>query len=483
MSSNRVTVRPAAAATILVGIVCAFAAGGCLFNRETPQPLTSDAFVAQRVEGRADPQPIDRPGQVIVEGVNPPAVQKAPPPGRGAPRSPNEISPAVRQSVREPGENGNGASSRPARPATARSVAAARSQGRGPATARAAIDPSGQYVIFGTVLAQVSSRPIYAHRVLAVLDNALRAEAQRYDDPRAFKPVAAKLIADEIRNQVRDELVFAVAEKSLDAREKQLADMFTAKWQKEEETKAGGSLELAKRRWADEGWDFNERLDYQYRVAMTRVFYQRRVFPLVNVTASDIRRYYEANKDTEFTRPARAKFRVIKIDPRQLKLPGGADQAKTTIRDIRAKAVKGNFEALARELNDPILKASGGLVPGNDQGWLPKGTYVAERVEDAVWALQPGQVTNVIEEKGAFYIAKLEDRQEAVSQEFEDLAVQQQIDEKLQAQQFKELQEQRQNKFMKDAVVWEHPQMMQVAVDMAMQRFAGWKSAGADASK
>jgi hypothetical protein len=458
----------------------AICGGGCNpFDREEARPLTADAFVQQRVEGRVNPEPIDQPGQVIVGGVRAPAEdENARPAPQGRPvRNANEISPTVRQSVRAPGDPTNGrataAATTPKQPT--RTPGATTREAAAPAKPRAAgaVDPSGQYVIFGTVLAQVNNRPIYAHKLLAVLDSALRAEAQRFDE-RQFKPIAAELIRKEIRTQQQNELVFALAEKSLDAREKMVAEALTAQWQNEEITKAGGSIELARRRWADDGWDFDDRLDYQYRVNMTRVFYQRRVFPLVHVTASDIRHYYEQNKATEFTRPARAKFRVIKIDPRQLKLPGGASEAKKYVTDVRAKAVaNANFEQLARELNDPALKASGGLI-GAD-GWLERGSYVAEKVEAAAWALKPGEVTDVIEERGAFYVAKLEDKQDAVGRDFEDPQVQQAIIETLRAQQFKQLQEQRQEKLLKDAVIQEHPQMMQVALDMAMQRYAAWR--------
>ena len=74
--------------------------GGC--NHEAIQPLTADAFVSRRVEGRVDPQPIDNPGQVIVGGVKPPAAE----PDATAKRPINEISPTVRKAVRAPGENG-----------------------------------------------------------------------------------------------------------------------------------------------------------------------------------------------------------------------------------------------------------------------------------------------------------------------------------------------------------------------------------------
>ena len=435
---------------------------GCWFQRDEARPLTADAFVSQRVEGRNDPEPIDRPGQVITEGVKPPVDETAtinpPADARGS----NEISPVVKDAIRSPGEK--------AKPERAATTAPAKAP---PAvrTATTAPDPSGQYVVLGTVLARVNTRPIFAHKLLAVLDNALRAEAQQYDAAN-FKKVAAVLISKEIDSEINNELVFAVAEKALDEKEKQWADVLTAQWKNEQITKAGGSEEMAKRRFADEGWDFNDRLDQQYRVSMAQVFYQRRVLPLVHVTATEMRQFYEANRETMFTQAPRVKFRVIKIDPRGLKLKGGRTEAEGIAAQIREKVTSDNFEQLAREKNDPVLVATGGLV--GEDGWITKGTYVAERVEDAMWKLQPGEVTPVIEEKNAFYIAKLEEREDGTAREFDDPAVQKRIEDILKGKQFDQMRVQRQNQLLKDAVIQRHPQMLQIALDMAMQRYARW---------
>lgn len=471
-------------------------AAGC-FNWNNARPLTADAFVSRRIEGRANPQPIDQPGLIIPDGVKPPVYEGTEPP------EVTGISPSVREVVRAQGAGGGGRGSAGSAPTQSRSTPGAVTESatpsasddagaeRGtpdgestnaeaPAAAAAhddnAPDPSGQYVVFGTVLAKVNNQPIYAHKVLTILDSALRAEARRYD-ARAFRRVAAEFIAKEIRNQQREELVFAAAQKVLAERERALADVLTARWRNEEVTKAGGSLEMAKRRWADEGWDFDERVEYQYRASMYMVYIEKRVTPLVQVTASDIRRYYDANRTTLFTKQGRVKFRVIKIDPRnrELKLAGPADARRLAER-IRADALGGDFEALAREANDPALKESDGLV-GADDGWLPKGTYVAEGVEDAVWNLQPGQVTDVIEEQGAFYVARLEERQDARELPFEDLAVQEQIRDTLRAEQLRELTEREQDRLIKEAVIQEQPGMLQTAVDMAMQRYPAWASA------
>lgn len=432
--------------------------GGC--NREAAQPLTADAFIAKRVEGRADPEPIDTPGQVIVGGVKPPLETGEAPENEQSVRA---ISPTVQNAVRQPAHQVN---------TTPPTKTAARTS-TSPATSQAAVDPSGQYVILGTVLANVNTRPIYAHKLLSVLDSALRAEAQRSDEQQ-FRAAAADLIEKELRSQVREEVVYAVAEKSLDAREREFAEMLTAQWKSQEVTKAGGSLEIAKRRWADEGWDAQDRLDYQYRLSMNQIFYQRRVFPLVHVTARELRDYYEKNKDKEFTKPERVKFRVIRIDPKSMKV--SLDEARVLAERTHESALKGDFESVARETNDPALKSTGGIVPGSDKGYLPRGTYVSDKLEDAVWSLQPGGITNVIEDRNAFYFAKLEDHQAGAAVEFEDLGVQEKIRETLLAEQYRKLQDQFQEKLIKESVIQEHPQMRQIALDMAMQRYRAWTS-------
>ena len=87
-------------------------------------------------------------------------------------------------------------------------------------------------------------------------------------------------------------------------------------WRQKEITAAGGSLELARQRWAAQGWDFDERVKQQFHTHMAQLYYQKHIIPLIQVTAADIRAYYNANRETEFTKHGAAKFRVIKIDPR-----------------------------------------------------------------------------------------------------------------------------------------------------------------------
>lgn len=463
----------------VAGAVLAGAAGagalGC-FNQDTARPLTADAFIARRVEGRGNPQPIDQPGLVITDGIRPQVYE-----GSDAPEV-TAISPSVREAVGrdEPAGAKPRAERAATRPATDESTDPAPAPAPAPvplAGGGAAPDPSGQYVVFGAVLARVNDQPIYAHKVLSILDSALRAEA-RQNDPQRFRLVATDLITKQIGTQVRDEVVFAAAQKSLTERERTLAEALTAQWRNSEITRAGGSIELAKRRWADEGWDFEEQAEHQYRLAMRMVYHEKRIKPLVQVTAADMRRYYDANRDEAFTTAPRVKFRVIRIDPANAELGvASAADAERLAREVREKAAKGeDFGALARQFNDPLLKESGGVV-GVEEGWLPKGNYAAEQVEEALWQLKPGEMTDVIEERGAFYVARLDDREDAKVAQFEEPAVQDRIRETLAAQQVRELADREHNRLIREAVVQDQPGAVQTAVDMAMQRYPAWASA------
>ena len=72
------------------------------------------------------------------------------------------------------------------------------------------------------------------------------------------------------------------------------------------------------------------------------------------------------------------------------------------------------------ENQDEYLKAHAGD-PG---GWMQRNAYRIDAVDKAIWQLQPGQITDVIADDDAFYVAKLEARKDGRVQPFEDQQVQ-----------------------------------------------------------
>jgi parvulin-like peptidyl-prolyl isomerase len=335
----------------------------------------------------------------------------------------------------------------------------------------------GKYLTLGGVVAEVNGRPIYANDVLRRLRTLLMAEARKYDQE-GFRIIAGDLIVQMVHDMIRDELLFAAAMRSLDARDRQLAERAAVGWRQEQITRAHGSVELARRRALAQGQELEEMVREQYRLFMVQLFRERKILPQVQVTVDQMRRYYDERHETEFTQHAQVRFRVIKVDPR---FAGSRTAARDRIEDLHRAAVSGaiEFERLASMHNDDAFAKQNG---GDVGGWIWRGNYSVPEVEQAVWETPVGQVTDIIDAGGSFYVAKVEEVQHGHVRPFDEreppagkrLTVQEEIYESLAMPQREALLAAIQDDWVNEAVVRESPEMLQTALDMAMQNYPRW---------
>jgi parvulin-like peptidyl-prolyl isomerase len=309
----------------------------------------------------------------------------------------------------------------------------------------------------------VNGSPIFADKVLGVLDAALAAAARQNPEGR-FRQIAAEQIQKQVGEFVATELEFARAQRRLEPRFESQAKAATIQWRLAQVTAAGGSIEVAKRKAEAEGYEFEERVAEQYRTFMRQLYYQKKEAPRIQVGAADIRRYYQDNLAKEFTEPSKAKFRVIKVD---FDRTGGREAALRKIEALRARAAEGkDFGELASEVNDQESFK-------RPADWIERDAFVVKEVEDAVWALRPGETTDVIEANEAFYLARVEQLQPGRVVPFAEPKVQAKIEATLKAQQFAVIRAGVQQSLLKDAVIREVTPV-EVAVDMAMQKYHAW---------
>jgi parvulin-like peptidyl-prolyl isomerase len=333
---------------------------------------------------------------------------------------------------------------------------------------------TGVYMTLGGVLVQVNNTPIYAGQVLAPLRKELAAKA-REDDPAAFKDFAETEIHKQLDELIQDELDFATGYNALSDDDRKLADAIAVQIRQEKVTAAGGSVERARRQAMEDGQDFDDLIKQEYRHIVHGLYRRRKIEPLIQVRADDMRDDYNHNLSKLYSEKDKAQFRVLEIDPAKC---GGMGMARDKINSIRERAIHGeDFIKLASTENqNDFLKGRGGN-PCDDGGWMERNTYRFDAVEAAVWKLQPGQITPVIETEGMLFIAKLEARHLGTVKPFEDQTVQADIYNRLYQQQLGQLWQKSRGDSLGEAIVTpssdqELENRLQIAVDMAMQTYA-----------
>ena len=291
---------------------------GCGTGSEATQPLSPEAFVTSPGEDRGIGNPLDKPGPVQYDNYR----LMQPAPARRPTNPPvTVVGRTVRDSVQSPEAearreearlNANDGSA--TQPTTLPGGTAPSSDNTGADQTGTEAVGLGRYYVVGDVLMEVNGTGIFSDKVVNAIEKPLSAEA-KLRGPAGFRDVAAQQLDNQIHVYERDELEYASAQRSLEAEDEQVARAMTVQWRQKKITEAGGSPELARRRAAADGWDFDKLVEQQYRLHLVQIFYQKRVIPQIQVSQTDMRTYYELHKDAEFTTHGQAKFRVIKVDP------------------------------------------------------------------------------------------------------------------------------------------------------------------------
>lgn len=439
-------------------VVLAAVVAGCA--TEEPTPLDSAAFYRrERPVAQTPPPP---PVGPVDEGGPVDRIVRPSPASPGV----SGVSDVVAEAVRSP--RISGPSTLPAtRPASTQPVNGAMATLSEVATTL----PTGQYMIVGVVVAEVDGQPIFANKVLAMSQRELAIKARELDE-KAFRRLAAEQIERNQRELIRNELEFRAAQRSLSEEERRFARSMTTKWLTDTVAHAGGSEVQLRQRLRAEGFDFDEVLEERHREFMAQVYYQRKVIPMIVITADAMREYYEKNKDKEFTEHPGVSFRIIKVSSKEV---GDSARARSLAEEIHAEAVNDpdRFPQIATKRNkeEHLAKSAGMPI----EGLLARGSWKVKEVEDAAWDLQPGGISPVIAVEDDFYIVKLERRSAGKTEPFNNEKVQDKIRRTLYAEQFRQLREREQKKLEREAIIRIDPRGKQLMLDMAMQRYRQWR--------
>lgn len=135
----------------------------------------------------------------------------------------------------------------------------------------------------------------------------------------------------------------------------------------------------------------------------------------VSVSDNQIRAFYDEHPDL-FRQPEQVKASHILIQ-----VPADADEAKkaaglASIQSLKQRIDKGeNFANLAMEYSDCPSKAKGG-----DLGFFSREQMV-QPFSEAAFALQPGQVSDVVTTRFGYHLIRLTERKKAQTMAFNDV--------------------------------------------------------------
>lgn len=127
----------------------------------------------------------------------------------------------------------------------------------------------------------------------------------------------------------------------------------------------------------------------------------------MEVTDEELEKYYRDN-ERRLTLPEQVHVRHILLSWKPLGQPDDRKALYEQMEAIREKAVSGeDFAELAKEYSDDSTRMHGG-----DVGFFHRGQMVPA-FENAAFALQPGEISGIVETPFGLHIIKLEERKEA----------------------------------------------------------------------
>ncbi|HXU19240.1 MAG TPA: peptidylprolyl isomerase, partial [Verrucomicrobiae bacterium] len=139
---------------------------------------------------------------------------------------------------------------------------------------------------------------------------------------------------------------------------------------------------------------------------LTQQVIQREVGGRMDIGSDEVKKYYDAHKQ-DFVRPEEVSLAEIMLST-EGKSPEEISAVRTRAEDLHNRLVKGeDFNVLAKRYSEGSTAQDNGVLGEFQRGQL------AKQFEDAVFPLEKGQFTDVIQTKTGFEILKVLDHYQA----------------------------------------------------------------------
>jgi len=199
--------------------------------------------------------------------------------------------------------------------------------------------------------------------------------------------------------------------------------------------------QIAREKGFDKREDIKDQIAFIVNDFLASEYLKKEVVEKIDVTPEDMKLYYKEHKDEfgtpEMVRARHIFFKVTKsmTDEEKEKLK---EKAEAVLKRVRAGE---DFAKLAEEFSDD----GGSKTKGGDLGLFPKGKMVPQ-FEKAAFALNAGEVSDVIESPYGYHIIKVEEKKEATVEPFDK------VKDKVREKIFADFQKAKVEEFVKNAM-------------------------------
>jgi peptidyl-prolyl cis-trans isomerase SurA len=149
--------------------------------------------------------------------------------------------------------------------------------------------------------------------------------------------------------------------------------------------------------------------DYKTQIRngmLTQEVMRKEVGSHINIGTEEVKKYYDDHKQ-EFTRPEQVALSEIFLST-EGKNPEEIESVQKKAEDLRNRVVKGDeFSEIARRYSEGSTAKDGG-----DLGTFQRG-QLSPQLEEVVFKMEKGQITDVIQTKTGFEVLKVENHYEA----------------------------------------------------------------------
>lgn len=252
---------------------------------------------------------------------------------------------------------------------------------------------------------RVNGEPVYAIEISMIMQSVQAQLLQRGEevDQRELAKVATQRVVEQ-KLLVQEARRFGITPDELDvARAVQVA-----------EQQAGGRAEFEAKLEAT-GSNYDQFLGIIREIETMKAFVNQQVKPGVEVTDEEITAYYEANPeafDAEERVHAYHMIFIVGEDAAPELLAAKRKNAEAA----RQRALTGeeDFITISQELSEGPSAPTGG-----DLGWVNRDQLV-EPLAEAVFSLEPGAISQVVQSRFGFHVATVTDRRPAERISLED---------------------------------------------------------------